>query len=69
MRRHAPGLTPTTAVNTRVKLATYLLETHGICEEHGDVATAGLLEGWIDEAQQRAWHLFEVCRHVAGGES
>ena len=45
-----------------LQLAAFLRETHGICEEHGDVATARLLEGWIDDAEQRVWHLFEVCR-------
>ena len=37
-----------------------------LCDEHGDVATASLLEVWIDEAERRAWFLFEASRH---GES
>jgi starvation-inducible DNA-binding protein len=37
-------------------------ETHSVCEEHGDVATASLLEIWIDEAERRAWFLFETTR-------
>jgi starvation-inducible DNA-binding protein len=35
---------------------------HDLCDEFGDVATASLLEVWIDEAQRRAWFLFESCR-------
>ncbi len=35
---------------------------HGTCDEHGDVATASLLENWIDESERRAWFLYETCR-------
>lgn len=44
------------------QLAAYMRETHGLCDEHGDVATAGLLEVWIDEAERRTWFLFETTR-------
>jgi starvation-inducible DNA-binding protein len=44
------------------QLAAYLHETHGLCDEHGDVATASLLENWIDEAERRTWFLFESTR-------
>src|SRR5258705_5114387 len=37
-------------------------ETHGVCDEHEDVATASLLENWIDEAERRVWFLFETSR-------
>jgi len=43
-------------------LARAMRETHGLCDEHGDVATASLLEVWIDEAERRAWFLFEATR-------
>jgi starvation-inducible DNA-binding protein len=43
-------------------LAARMLEAHNVCEEHHDVATASLLEVWIDEAEQRAWFLFEATR-------
>ena len=36
--------------------------THALCDEHGDVATASLLELWIDEAERRTWFLFEATR-------
>lgn len=35
---------------------------HNLCDEAGDVATASLLENWIDQAQRRNWFLFEATR-------
>jgi starvation-inducible DNA-binding protein len=35
---------------------------HELCEKDGDVASASLLENWIDEAQKRAWFLYEAVR-------
>lgn len=37
-----------------------LRETHNVCEEHRDVATASLIEVCIDEAERRTWFLFEA---------
>jgi len=37
-------------------------ETHVLCDEEKDVATASLLEVWIDEAELRVWFLFEATR-------
>ncbi len=45
-----------------LQLTTRMRETHNLCDEHGDVATASLLENWIDEAEQRIWFLFETSR-------
>ena len=39
-------------------------ELHDLCDEHGDVATTSLIEVWIDEAERRAWFLFETTRGV-----
>jgi starvation-inducible DNA-binding protein len=39
-------------------------EVHSLCDEAGDVATASLLENWIDEAEQRTWFLFECGRYA-----
>ena len=44
------------------QLVAYLRETHGVCDEHGDVASASLIENWIDEAERRGWFLFEAGR-------
>ena len=45
------------------QLAANLRETHGICDEQDDVATASMIEVWIDEAERRTWFLFEAGRH------
>jgi len=37
-------------------------EVHDLCDEHRDVATASLIENWIDEAEKRVWFLFEAGR-------
>ena len=44
------------------QLAAILRETHALCEEHEDVASASLLETWVDEAERRVWFLFESTR-------
>src|SRR5271166_2204608 len=44
------------------QLAVRMRETHGLCDEHEDVATASLLETWIDEAERRTWFLYEASR-------
>jgi len=43
-------------------LAARLREAHEVCEEHHDIATASLIEIWIDEAERRTWFLFEASR-------
>jgi starvation-inducible DNA-binding protein len=45
-----------------VQLTQRLRATHGVCDEHGDVATTSLIEIWIDEAERRTWFLFEASR-------
>jgi len=37
-------------------------QAHDLCDEHRDVATASLLENWIDQAERRIWFLFEATR-------
>jgi starvation-inducible DNA-binding protein len=43
-------------------LAVRLREAHDVCDEHRDVATASLIEVWIDETERRTWFLFETTR-------
>ena len=43
-------------------LASRLREAHNVCDEHRDVATASLIEVWIDETERRTWFLFETTR-------
>ena len=49
-------------------LAARLREAHNVCDEHRDVASASLLEVWIDEAERRAWFLFEAARPAESAE-
>ncbi|TDK35376.1 DNA starvation/stationary phase protection protein [Rhizobium deserti] len=44
------------------QLVAFMRETHELCDEHNDVATASLLENWIDETERRHWFLFEITR-------
>jgi starvation-inducible DNA-binding protein len=45
-------------------LTARLREAHGVCEEHNDIATASLIENWIDETERRTWFLFETSRRA-----
>lgn len=44
------------------QLTASMRELHSLCDEHGDVASASLLETWIDETERRTWFLFETSR-------
>jgi starvation-inducible DNA-binding protein len=50
------------------QLAAHLRELHGLCDEEEDVASASLLEVWIDEAERRTWFLFETTRRATPGD-
>ena len=51
------------------QLTAFMRETHDICDEGNDVASASLLENWIDEAERRTWFLFEASRKpMSGGD-
>ena len=45
-----------------LQLAAHMREAHGLCEEHGDVASGSFLANWIDEAENRVWYLFEATQ-------
>jgi starvation-inducible DNA-binding protein len=44
------------------QLAGLMRETHALCDKYNDVATASLLETWIDETERRVWFLYEATR-------
>jgi starvation-inducible DNA-binding protein len=46
------------------QLTAHMREAHDLCDEGQDVATASLLEVWIDEAERRTWFLFEASRRA-----
>ncbi|GGJ04662.1 Dps family protein [Neoroseomonas lacus] len=44
------------------RMVGFLRAAHAVCEAHNDAASTSLLEVWIDEAERRAWFLFESTR-------
>jgi len=46
------------------ELIKYLRATHEVCDGHDDVATASLIENWIDETERRAWFLYEIVNRA-----
>jgi starvation-inducible DNA-binding protein len=47
-----------------MRLAAFMRSTHDTCDKYDDVATASLLEVWIDEAERRVWFLYEAGRTI-----
>ncbi len=47
------------------QLVGLMRQLHELTSEHNDVATTSLIENWIDEAERRAWFLFESTRRGA----
>src|SRR5258708_37711066 len=46
------------------RLTRSLRSTHEVCEKHNDVATASLIENWIDQTERRTWFLAEIVRDL-----
>jgi starvation-inducible DNA-binding protein len=44
-----------------LELTRNLRSAHELCEKHNDVATASLIENWIDETERRTWFLSEIA--------
>jgi starvation-inducible DNA-binding protein len=51
-----------------LRLTSAMRQVHGTCDEYGDVATASLLENWIDETERRTWFLYEASHVPPGSE-
>src|SRR5208282_3964858 len=64
----ASSLTPeamlTDLLVNNQELIKYLRATHDVCDQHNDVATASLIENWIDETEKRAWFLYEILHRA-----
>jgi starvation-inducible DNA-binding protein len=50
--------------NDNTRLTGFMRECHDLCDEHKDVATASLLENWIDESERRVWFLAEILSNA-----
>ncbi len=51
------------------RLAEHILEASGICDERAGLATASLLEMWIDDTEKHVWYVFEACSSDEAGSS
>jgi starvation-inducible DNA-binding protein len=64
----AEFVTPSTMLaelrEDNMRVAAAMRETHELCEKYNDVATASLLEVWIDETERRVWFLYETGRRI-----
>jgi starvation-inducible DNA-binding protein len=61
---NAEGVTPEEMLGElcgdNQQLTRFLRSTHEVCDKHGDVASASLIETWIDETERRTWFLAEI---------
>lgn len=55
-------------MNDNKKVAAAMRKAHEIADKNDDVATASILENFIDEAERRTWFLFEASRQEGGNE-
>ncbi len=60
----APSDMPRELMNDHKKIVAFMRKVHGICDDHGDIASASLIENWIDGAEKRLWFLFEASRNA-----
>src|SRR5208282_6211510 len=58
----APGDMLRELMGDNKKVVAAMRACHKICDDHEDVATASLLENFIDQAERRLWFLFEASR-------
>ena len=49
-----------------MRLTAAMRQVHNTCDEYHDVATASLLENWIDETERRTWFLYQASRRPPG---
>ena len=52
-------------MNDNKEVAASMRECHELCDKHDDVATASILENFIDDTERRVWFLFEATRSAA----
>ena len=49
-------------MNDNKKVAEDMRKAHEVCDDHDDIASASLIENWIDQTEKRTWFLFEAAR-------
>jgi starvation-inducible DNA-binding protein len=60
-----PGEMLRELMNDNKKVAEAMRDAHGVADEHEDIATASLIENWIDQTEKRTWFLFEAARSAS----
>lgn len=56
-------------MNDNKKMATAMRKAHEVCDDAKDVASASLLENYIDDTERRTWFLFEATQQEGGNEA
>jgi starvation-inducible DNA-binding protein len=56
-------------MNDNKNMAAALRKAHEVCDDAKDVASASLLENYIDDTERRTWFLFEATRQEGGNEA
>ncbi len=57
-----PGVMLKELMDDNKTIAACMRDAHEVAEDHDDVATASLIENWIDQTEKRTWFLFEAAR-------
>lgn len=57
-----PGVMLKELMDDNKKVTQRMREAHEVADQHEDVATASLIENWIDQTEKRTWFLFEAAR-------
>jgi len=57
-----PGVMLKELMADNKKVAERMRKAHEVADEHDDIATASLIENWIDQTEKRTWFLFEAAR-------
>lgn len=52
-------------MNDNKHVAAQMRKAHDVCDEHDDIASASLIENWIDQTEKRTWFLFEAARNAS----
>ena len=52
-------------MNDNKHVAAQMRKAHEVCDEHEDIASASLIENWIDQTEKRTWFLFEAARNAS----
>jgi starvation-inducible DNA-binding protein len=63
----APSAMLNELMNDNKKIAQFMRKAHETCDDHDDIATASLIEVWIDQTEKRTWFLFEAARSATDG--